>query len=209
LKEIKHQNWNGWITNQPVQPAQFGTLNITGEIISSSSLKPSLVKRVQQGINPSILLLDLIMSSSETPTKQPQRVGYSETLNEKSPYSSLEIHYNGEIIATIKVVIENTVVSHQTLTESELEAQRQQTVSQLEKGRVLKGRVKTITDFGAFIDLGGIDGLLHITDISWENITHPSELLALNQQLDVVIIDFDNVKKRISLGLKQLTPSIV
>ncbi len=210
---IKHENWNGSVNKQPIQltqPNQFGTLNVIGEITSSPSLKPSLIKRVPQGSNPAILLLDLIMSSidTDTATKQPQRVDYWETLNEKCPYSSIEIHYNGEIITTIKVDTKNTVGTPQTLSESELEAQRQKVVAQLEKGNVLKGRVKNITDFGAFIDVGGIDGLLNITDISWETITHPSELLSLNQALNVVVLDVDNVQKRLTLGLKQLTPKI-
>lgn len=109
-------------------------------------------------------------------------------------------------VVKINEAIKNAVVSHKALIESDLEEQRQKIIAQLEKGQVLEGTVKNITDFGAFIDLGGVDGLLYITDISWGRINHPSEVLELNQQLNVVVIDFDDAKKRISLGLKQLTP---
>ena len=99
----------------------------------------------------------------------------------------------------------NVVVSHKALIEAELEAQRQVIMSQLEKGQILEGTVKNIAPFGAFIDLGGIDGLIHITDLSWGRVNHPEEVVALDQKLNVVIIDFDENKKRIALGLKQLT----
>ena len=109
-------------------------------------------------------------------------------------------------VVKINEAIKNAVVSHKALIESDLEEQRQRIISQLEKGQVLEGTVKNITDFGAFVDLGGVDGLLYITDISWGRINHPSEVLELNQRLNVVVIEFDDAKKRISLGLKQLTP---
>lgn len=109
-------------------------------------------------------------------------------------------------VVKVNEIIKNAVVSHKALIESDLEDQRQRIIAQLEKGQVLEGQVKNITDFGAFIDLGGVDGLLYITDISWGRINHPSEVLELNQKLNVVVIDFDDAKKRISLGLKQLTP---
>ena len=99
----------------------------------------------------------------------------------------------------------NVVVSHKALIEAELEAQRQVIMSQLEKGQILEGTVKNIAPFGAFIDLGGIDGLIHITDLSWGRVNHPEEVVSLDQKLQVVIIDFDEEKKRIALGLKQLT----
>lgn len=99
---------------------------------------------------------------------------------------------------------DNVVVSHKILIEKDLEEQRQQILTNLEKGQVLEGVIKNMTNFGVFIDLGGVDGLLHITDISWGRISHPSELLALDQKLNVVVLDFDDEKKRISLGLKQL-----
>ena len=109
-------------------------------------------------------------------------------------------------VVKINETIKNAVVSHKALIESDIEAQRAEIMSKLEKGQVLEGVVKHITDFGAFMDLGGLDGLLYITDISWGRISHPSEVVKLDQKLQVVVLDFDDDKKRISLGLKQLTP---
>ena len=109
-------------------------------------------------------------------------------------------------VVKINETIKNAVVSHKALIESDIEAQRAQIMSKLEKGQVLEGTVKNITDFGAFMDLGGLDGLLYITDISWGRISHPTEVLKLDQKINVVVLDFDDEKKRISLGLKQLTP---
>ncbi|NOX84554.1 MAG: 30S ribosomal protein S1 [Chlorobi bacterium] len=100
----------------------------------------------------------------------------------------------------------NVVVSHKALIEDELEQQRAEIISKLEKGQVLEGTVKNITSYGVFIDLGGVDGLIHITDLSWGRINHPEEVLELDQKLKVVILDFDENKRRIALGLKQLTP---
>lgn len=109
-------------------------------------------------------------------------------------------------VVKINEVIKNAVVSHKALIESDLAEQREAIIASLEKGQVLEGLVKNITDFGAFLDLGGVDGLLYITDISWGRISHPSEILQLNQKINVVVLDFDENKKRISLGLKQLQP---
>ncbi len=109
-------------------------------------------------------------------------------------------------VVKINEAIKNAVVSHKALIESDLADQRDTIISGLEKGQVLEGVVKNITDFGAFMDLGGIDGLLYITDISWGRINHPNEVLSLNEKLNVVVLDFDENKKRISLGLKQLQP---
>ena len=100
----------------------------------------------------------------------------------------------------------NVVVSHKALIEAELEAQKAEIVGKLEKGQVLEGTVKNITNYGVFIDLGGVDGLIHITDLSWGRVNDPHELLQLDQKINVVILDFDEDKKRIALGLKQLTP---
>ncbi|MBX2888246.1 MAG: 30S ribosomal protein S1 [Ferruginibacter sp.] len=108
-------------------------------------------------------------------------------------------------VVKINEAIKNAVVSHKALIESDIEAQRAEIMGKLEKGQVLEGTIKNITDFGAFLDLGGLDGLLYITDISWGRINHPSEVLKLDQKLNVVVLDFDDDKKRISLGLKQLT----
>jgi small subunit ribosomal protein S1 len=109
-------------------------------------------------------------------------------------------------VVKINENIKNAVVSHKALIESDLAEQREAIISGLEKGQVLEGVVKNITDFGAFMDLGGVDGLLYITDISWGRINHPSEVLEINQKVHVVVLDFDENKKRISLGLKQLQP---
>jgi small subunit ribosomal protein S1 len=109
-------------------------------------------------------------------------------------------------VVKVNEAIKNAVVSHKALIESDIEAQRAEIMSKLEKGQVLEGTIKNITDFGAFMDLGGLDGLLYITDISWGRINHPTEVLKLDQRLNVVVLDFDDDKKRISLGLKQLTP---
>ncbi len=109
-------------------------------------------------------------------------------------------------VVKINETIKNAVVSHKALIEGDLQEQREQIIGGLEKGQVLEGTVKNITDFGAFLDLGGVDGLLYITDISWGRINHPSEVLEKNQKVNVVVLDFDENKKRISLGLKQLQP---
>jgi small subunit ribosomal protein S1 len=109
-------------------------------------------------------------------------------------------------VVKVNEIIRNAVVSHKALIESDMEAQRSAIISTLEKGQILEGIVKNVTDFGAFIDLGGLDGLLYITDISWGRVNHPSEVLSNGQKLNVVVTDFDDEKKRISLGLKQLEP---
>ncbi|WP_338762905.1 30S ribosomal protein S1 [Bernardetia sp. ABR2-2B] len=107
-------------------------------------------------------------------------------------------------VVKINYANDNVVVSHKVLIEKDLEKQRLQILDNLERGQVLEGVVKNITNFGAFVDLGGVDGLLHITDISWGRISHPNEILELDQKLNVVVLDFDEDKKRISLGMKQL-----
>ncbi len=108
-------------------------------------------------------------------------------------------------IVKINDVYKNVVVSHKALIEDDIEAQKSEILSRLEKGQVLEGVVKNMTSFGVFVDLGGIDGLLHITDISWGRINHPEEVLKLDDRINVVILDYDDTKKRISLGLKQLS----
>jgi small subunit ribosomal protein S1 len=109
-------------------------------------------------------------------------------------------------VVKINNEFKNVVVSHKILIEEELELQKAEIMKKLEKGQVLEGTVKNITSYGVFMDLGGVDGLLHITDISWGRISHPEEILKLDQKINVVILDFDDEKKRIALGLKQLTP---
>ncbi len=108
-------------------------------------------------------------------------------------------------IVKINHEFKNVVVSHKALIEAELEAQKADIIGKLEKGQILEGTVKNITSYGVFIDLGGVDGLIHITDLSWGRINHPEEVVALDQKINVVILDFDDTKKRIALGLKQLS----
>ena len=109
-------------------------------------------------------------------------------------------------VVKINQEFRNVVVSQKALIEAELEAQKQVIMSKLEKGQILEGTVKNITSYGVFVDLGGVDGLIHITDLSWGRVNHPEEIVALDQKINVVILDFDEAKKRIALGLKQLTP---
>jgi len=109
-------------------------------------------------------------------------------------------------IVKINQEFKNVVVSHKALIEAELEAQKKEIIGKLEKGQILEGTVKNITSYGVFVDLGGVDGLIHITDLSWGRVSDPKEVVALDQKINVVILDFDDEKKRIALGLKQLTP---
>ena len=109
-------------------------------------------------------------------------------------------------VVKINQEFKNVVVSHKALIEAELEQQKKEIIGKLEKGQVLEGTVKNITSYGVFIDLGGVDGLIHITDLSWGRVSHPEEIVQLDQKINVVILDFDDEKKRIALGLKQLTP---
>ena len=109
-------------------------------------------------------------------------------------------------VVKINQEFKNVVVSHKALIEAELEQQKKEIIGKLEKGQVLEGTVKNITSYGVFIDLGGVDGLIHITDLSWGRVSDPREVVSLDQKLNVVILDFDDEKKRIALGLKQLTP---
>ncbi|MFN8885917.1 MAG: 30S ribosomal protein S1, partial [Cyclobacteriaceae bacterium] len=125
------------------------------------------------------------------------------------PIRDFDIYVNKSIevkVVKINNTNDNVVVSHKVLIEKDLEQQKAVILTNLEKGQVLEGVIKNMTNFGVFIDLGGVDGLLHITDISWGRISHPEELLKLDQTVKVVVLDFDGDKKRISLGMKQLTP---
>jgi small subunit ribosomal protein S1 len=125
------------------------------------------------------------------------------------PIRDFDIYVNKSIevkVVKINYLNDNVVVSHKVLIEKDLEQQKAEILNNLEKGQVLEGVIKNMTNFGVFIDLGGVDGLLHITDISWGRINHPEEVLKLDQVVKVVVLDFDENKKRISLGMKQLTP---
>ena len=108
-------------------------------------------------------------------------------------------------VVKINQEYKNVVVSHKALIEAELEEQKRQIISGLEKGQVLEGVVKNITSYGVFVDLGGVDGLVHITDLSWGRVSHPEDEVEVDQRLNVVILDFDDDRKRIALGIKQLT----
>jgi small subunit ribosomal protein S1 len=124
------------------------------------------------------------------------------------PIRDYDIYVNKTMefkVVKINQEFRNVVVSHKALIEAELEQQKKEIISKLEKGQVLEGTVKNITSYGVFIDLGGVDGLIHITDLSWGRINHPEEIVKLDQKINVVILDFDNDKKRIALGLKQLS----
>lgn len=124
------------------------------------------------------------------------------------PIRDFDIYVNKKMevkVVKINYTNDNVVVSHKVLIEKDLEAQKVSIISNLEKGQILEGTVKNITNFGVFIDLGGVDGLLHITDISWGRVNHPEEVLKLDDKVNVVVLDFDDDKKRISLGMKQLT----
>ena len=120
---------------------------------------------------------------------------YDQYVNKKMEFKIVKINHE----------FKNVVVSHKALIEADIEEQKKEIISQLEKGQVLEGVVKNITSYGVFIDLGGIDGLVHITDLSWNRINHPSEILEVEQSLNVVILDFDDDKSRIQLGVKQLS----
>src|SRR5687768_11022657 len=109
-------------------------------------------------------------------------------------------------VVKINNEFKNLVVSHKALIEADLESQKREIISKLEKGQVLEGTVKNITSYGVFVDLGGVDGLIHITDLSWGRVNHPEEIVQLDSKINVVILDFDDSKKRIALGLKQLQP---
>ncbi|MDY0197386.1 MAG: 30S ribosomal protein S1 [Tenuifilaceae bacterium] len=125
------------------------------------------------------------------------------------PIRDYDIYVNKTMefkVVKINQEYKNVVVSHKALIEEELEQQKKEIIAKLEKGQVLEGTVKNITSYGVFIDLGGVDGLIHITDLSWGRVTHPEEIVELDQKINVVILDFDDAKKRIALGLKQLTP---
>lgn len=157
-------------------------------------VKGSIVSKTKGGLIVNILGLETFLPGSQIDVKP--IIDYDAYVGKTMDFK----------VVKINEAIKNAVVSHKALIESDLEEQRQAIISQLEKGQVLEGTVKNITDFGAFIDLGGVDGLLYITDISWGRINHPSEVLELNQELNVVVLDFDDEKKRISLGMKQLEP---
>jgi small subunit ribosomal protein S1 len=161
----------------------------TGEV-----LQGRCVRRIKGGIVVDLLGIDAFLPGSQIDVR-PVR-DFDAFIGKTLDFRVVKINHPSE----------NVVVSHKVLVEEEMAGQRQAIISGLEKGLKLEGTVKAITDFGVFVDLGGVDGLVHITDLSWGRINHPSEIVKLDQKIEVVVLDFDQEKKRISLGYKQLQP---
>jgi small subunit ribosomal protein S1 len=161
----------------------------TGEV-----LQGRCVRRIKGGIVVDLLGIDAFLPGSQIDVR-PVR-DFDAFIGRTMDFRVVKINHPSE----------NVVVSHKVLVEEEMSGQRKAIIESLEKGQILEGTVKAITDFGVFVDLGGVDGLVHITDISWGRINHPSEIVKLDQTINVVVLDFDQEKKRISLGYKQLQP---
>ncbi len=161
----------------------------TGEV-----LKGRCVRRTKGGIVVDLMGLDAFLPGSQIDVR---------------PVRDFDVFIGREMdfrVVKVNHPSENVVVSHKVLVEEELSSQRKTILDSLEKGQILEGHVKAITDFGVFVDLGGVDGLVHITDLSWGRVNHPSEIVKLDQLVNIVVLDFDAEKKRISLGMKQLQP---
>ncbi len=163
--------------------------HIKGEVLTGK-----VTRRIKGGLVVDLFGLDAFLPGSQIDIK-PVR-DFDQFLGKSMEFKVAKINHPNE----------NVVVSHKVLIEAEVQEQRSAILNSLEKGQVLEGTVKAITDFGVFVDLGGVDGLIHITDLSWGRINHPSEVLRLDQTINVVVLDFDEAKRRISLGLKQLQP---
>jgi len=161
----------------------------TGEV-----LKGRCMRRTKGGIVVDLLGIDAFLPGSQIDVR-PVR-DFDAFIGREMEFRVVKVNHPSE----------NVVVSHKVLVEEELAGQRKAILDSLEKGQILEGHVKAITDFGVFVDLGGVDGLVHITDLSWGRVNHPSEVVKLDQTINVVVLDFDQEKKRISLGLKQLLP---
>ncbi len=157
-------------------------------------LRGRCVRRTKGGIVVDLLGLDAFLPGSQIDVR-PVR-DFDAFIGKEMDFRVVKVNHPSE----------NVVVSHKILVEEELSSQRTAILGSLEKGQILEGHVKAITDFGVFVDLGGVDGLVHITDLSWGRISHPSEIVKLDQTVNVVVLDFDQEKKRISLGMKQLMP---
>ncbi len=149
--------------------------------------------RTKGGLVVDVMGIDTFLPGSQIDTKPIK--DYDIYVGQTMPFKVVKVNH----------AFKNVVISHKVLIEEDIEAQKSDILSKLEKGQVLEGTVKNMTSFGVFIDLGGVDGLLHITDISWGRINHPEEVLKMDQKINVVVLDFDDEKKRISLGLKQLS----
>ncbi len=167
---------------------------INGALENGEILKGLVKSRTKGGLIVDVFGLEAFLPGSQIDVK-PIR-DYDVYVGKQMEFKVVKINHE----------FKNVVVSHKALIEAELEEQKKQIIGGLEKGQVLEGQVKNITSYGVFIDLGGIDGLVHITDLSWGRINHPEEIVELDQKLNVVILDFDDDKKRIALGLKQLSP---
>jgi small subunit ribosomal protein S1 len=161
---------------------------------NSEILQGKITRRIKGGLVVDLMGLDAFLPGSQIDIK-PVR-DFDQFIGKMMEFKVAKVNHPNE----------NVVVSHKVLIEAEMQEQRKAILGSLEKGQILEGTVKAITDFGVFIDLGGVDGLIHITDLSWGRINHPSEVVKLDQTINVVVIDFDEAKKRISLGLKQLQP---
>ncbi|MBI4417433.1 MAG: 30S ribosomal protein S1 [Ignavibacteriales bacterium] len=161
---------------------------------SGEVLKGRCVRRTKGGIVVDLLGIDAFLPGSQIDVR-PVR-DFDAFIGREMEFRVVKVNHPSE----------NVVVSHKVLVEEELAEQRKAILESLEKGQILEGHVKAITDFGVFVDLGGVDGLVHITDLSWGRVNHPSEVVKLDQTINVVVLDFDKEKKRISLGMKQLLP---
>ncbi len=161
----------------------------TGEVMTGK-----ITRRIKGGLVVDLMGLDAFLPGSQIDVKP---------VRDFDQYIGKTMEFR---VAKINHPNENVVVSHKVLIEAEMQEQRSAILNSLEKGQVLEGTAKAITDFGVFVDLGGVDGLVHITDLSWGRVNHPSEVVKLDQTINVVVLDFDEAKKRISLGLKQLQP---
>lgn len=168
--------------------------NIQGALDNDSIIEGVVKRRTKGGLIVDIYGVEAFLPGSQIDVK-PIR-DFDVFVGKKMEVKVVKINYTND----------NVVVSHKVLIEKDLEKQKAEILNNLEKGQVLEGVIKNMTNFGVFIDLGGVDGLLHITDISWGRISHPEEVLKLDEKLNVVVLDFDDDKKRISLGMKQLTP---
>ena len=149
--------------------------------------------RTKGGLVVELFGIDTFLPGSQIDTKPIK--DYDVYVGQTMPFKVVKVNHQ----------FKNVVISHKVLIEEDIEKQKSDILSKLEKGQVLEGTVKNMTSFGVFIDLGGVDGLLHITDISWGRINHPEEVLKMDQKINIVVLDFDDEKKRISLGLKQLS----
>ena len=167
---------------------------IVGAHDNQSVLQGTVLRRVKGGLMVNLMGLEAFLPGSQVDVRP---------VRDFDAYVGRTMDFR---VVKINEAAENVVVSHKALLEAELEEQRKKILSKLEKGLILEGTVKAITEFGVFVDLGGVDGLIHITDLSWGRVNHPSEIVKLDQKIQVVVTDFDEEKKRISLSMKALQP---